>query len=66
MAVFVSFLSLYDLLQPLRSLASGWRALAAPHDAAVQMIDTSIVRVDQLPLASPATGDSPWAGREAV
>jgi hypothetical protein len=44
---------LYHLLQSLRSLASGWRvglyhdALAAAHDAAVQMIDTSIVRVHQ-------------------
>jgi hypothetical protein len=44
---------LHHLLQPLRSLASGrvWSrlidALAAAHDAAVQMIDTSIVRVHQ-------------------
>jgi transposase len=40
-------------LQPIRPLAAGWclgsfiDALAAPHDAAVQMIDTSIVRVLQ-------------------
>jgi transposase len=41
-------------------------ALAAAHDAAVQMIDTSIVRFISTPLASPATGGSPWAGREAA
>jgi len=46
--------SLRHLLQPLCSLAAGWclgaawiDALAAAHDAAVQMIDTSIVRVHQ-------------------
>ena len=43
----------YDLLQPLCPLAAGRRlgpimeALAAAHDAAVRMIDTSIVRVHQ-------------------
>src|SRR5882672_5179032 len=43
----------HHLLQSLRSVAAGWRldqimdALAAGHDAAVQMIDTSIVRVHQ-------------------
>jgi hypothetical protein len=42
------------LLEPLLSLAAGrvrsriTDALAAANDAAVQMIDTSIVRVDQL------------------
>jgi transposase len=41
-------------------------ALATAHDAAVQMIDTSIVRFISTPLASPATGGSPWAGREAA
>ena len=45
--------SIHHLLQPLRPLAAGgvWSriidALAAAHDAAVQMIDTSIVRVHQ-------------------
>jgi hypothetical protein len=45
--------SLHHLLQPLRSLAAGRRvgriidAFAVAHDAAVQMIDTSIVRVHQ-------------------
>ena len=44
---------LHDLLQSLRSLAKGWRldqildALTIAHDATVQMIDTSIVRVHQ-------------------
>jgi transposase len=43
----------HHLLQSLRTLATGGRlgwayeALAATHDAAVQMIDTSIVRVHQ-------------------
>ena len=41
-------------------------ALAAAHDAAVQMIDTSMCAFINTPLASLATGDSPWAGREAV
>jgi transposase len=42
--------ALYDLLQSLRSLGTGWclgpdhGALAAMHDAAVQMIDTSVVQ----------------------
>jgi hypothetical protein len=42
-----------DLLQSLRALVAGWRvdqitdALASAHDAAVLMIDTSIVRVHQ-------------------
>lgn len=45
--------SVHDLLQSVRSLATGgrvaelMRALAGAHDAAVQMIDTSIVRVHQ-------------------
>ena len=45
--------SLHHLLQSLRSLATGWRVgqdhecTGAAHDAAVQMIDTSIVRVHQ-------------------
>jgi Transposase DDE domain len=37
-------------------------AFAASHDAAVQMIDTSIVRFISTPLASPATGGSPRGG----
>jgi hypothetical protein len=41
-------------------------ALAAVHDAAVQMIDTSVVRVHQHAACIARTGDSPWAGREAV
>jgi transposase len=45
--------SVYDLLQSVRSLATSGRvgqimnALAGAHDAALQMIDTSIVRVHQ-------------------
>jgi hypothetical protein len=44
--------SLYDLLQPVRSLANGWHlglhgGLVEAHDGSVQMIDTSIVRVHQ-------------------
>jgi hypothetical protein len=46
--------SLHDMLQPLRALAAGgrlgWdneRVLAATHDPAVQMIDTSIIRMHQ-------------------
>ena len=51
--------------------AAAWsrimNALATAHDAAVQMIDTFIVRVHQhAALASLATRDSPWAGRTAV
>ena len=44
---------MHHLLQPFRPVAKGWSggrimdALAAAHDAAVQMIDTSIVRVHQ-------------------
>jgi transposase len=38
---------LHHLLQSLRPLAPGGDALAAAHDPAVQMIDTSIVRVHQ-------------------
>jgi hypothetical protein len=47
------FWAAHDLLQSLRSLAQGWRvgrimnALSTDYDAAVQMIDTSIVRVHQ-------------------
>jgi transposase len=47
------FWPVHHLLQPLRSLAAGgvWgkiiNALSGAHDAAVQMIDTSIVRVHQ-------------------
>jgi transposase len=37
-------------------------ALAAAHDAAVQMIDTSIVRVHQHGRASQGTSDSRWDG----
>jgi transposase len=44
----------YDLLQSFRSLAADWSlgpdhgcALAAAHDAGLQMIDTSVVRVHQ-------------------
>ena len=45
--------SMHHLLQPFRPVAKGrsvgriMDALAAAHDAAVQMIDTSIVRVHQ-------------------
>ena len=39
-------------------------ALADDHDAAVQMIDTSIVRVHQHGRASHEIGDSRWGGRE--
>ena len=48
-----SLWSPHHLLQSLRSLAASWRlgpdhdALAAGQDAAVQMIDTSVVRVHQ-------------------
>ncbi len=44
---------IHDLLQSLRSPAAGWclgrimDALAKGHDASMQMIDTSIVRVHQ-------------------
>ena len=40
-------------------------ALATTHDAAVQMIDTSIIRLSaciSTPPASRGTRDSPWAG----
>ena len=41
-------------------------ALAAAHDAAIQMIDTlSFASINTL-LASLATRDNPWAGRGAV
>ena len=39
-------------------------ALAAAHDAAVQMIDTSVVRVHQHGV-SPETRGRPWAGHGA-
>jgi hypothetical protein len=39
--------------------------LAASHDAAVQMIDTSIVRVHQTEPVSPATDKKIWVAREA-
>ena len=46
-----------------------WRrlmdALAAAHDAAVQMIDTTIVRVHQHAACVLETRLSPWAGHEA-
>ncbi len=41
-------------------------ALAATHDATVQMIDTSIIRVISLPSASLGTKDNPWADQAAV
>jgi transposase len=42
-------------------------ALAAAHDAAVQMIDIrQLFAFISTPLASPVTGGSPWAGREAA
>lgn len=41
-------------------------ALAGAHDAAVQMIDTSIVRVLSTVPASLGTEDSRWAGHTAV
>jgi transposase len=40
-------------------------ALAGAHDAAVQMIDTSIVRVHQHGACITRTEDSPWDGHEA-
>jgi transposase len=40
-------------------------ALAGAHDAAVQMIDTSIVRCISTVPASLGTEDSPWAGHGA-
>jgi hypothetical protein len=52
-AIYRKRLALHRLLPTLRSLAARRRlgriidALAAAHDAAVQMIDTSIVRVHQ-------------------
>jgi hypothetical protein len=45
--------SVHHLLQPFRSLATGWRlgrimdALGTAHHASVQMIDSSIVRAHQ-------------------
>ena len=55
---------LYHLLQPLSFAgpafgAASWTHLLSAHDAAVQMIDTSIVRVHQH-AACIATSDSPW------
>jgi transposase len=41
-------------------------ALAAAHDAAVQMINTSIVRVHQHAACIARNRGSPWAGREAA
>ncbi|EGP09607.1 hypothetical protein CSIRO_0765 [Bradyrhizobiaceae bacterium SG-6C] len=41
-------------------------ALAGAHDAAVQMIDTSIVRVHQHGIASQETGVNRWEGHAAV
>jgi transposase len=41
-------------------------ALAATHDAAVQMIDTSISAFISTPPASRGTDDSPWADHAAV
>jgi hypothetical protein len=38
----------------------GWH----PHDAAVQMIDTSIVRVHQHGDCIAGNKEQPWAGRE--
>jgi hypothetical protein len=40
-------------------------ALAAGHDAAVQMIATSIVRVHQHGACMLGTEDNQWAGHEA-
>ena len=40
-------------------------ALASAHDAAVQMIDTSIVRVHQHASVYAAIGVNPWAGLAA-
>src|SRR5262249_3281509 len=40
--------------------------LATMHDTAVQMIDTSIVRVHQHGACILAIGSSPWAGHEAA
>jgi hypothetical protein len=41
-------------------------ALAAAHDAEIQIIDTSIVRVHQHAACIARNKDSPWAGREEV
>jgi hypothetical protein len=41
------------------------KALSATHDATVQMIDTSIVRLHNT-LHRSRQEDSPWAAREAV
>ena len=40
--------------------------LAAPHDAAVQMIDTSIVRVHQHGACTPGIGANRWEGHGAA
>src|SRR5215472_4475348 len=40
-------------------------ALAAAHDGAVQMIDTSIVRVHSMERASPEVRGSRWGGHAA-
>jgi hypothetical protein len=47
-------------------LMSGDGKRSVVHDTAVQMIDTSIVRVPQHGSASLGTEDSQWAGHEAV
>jgi transposase len=41
-------------------------ALSADHDAAMQMIDTPSSAYTSTVPVSPATRDSPWAGREAA
>ena len=63
--------SVHHLLQSLRSLAASRRlakimsALAGAHDAAVQMIDTSVIRVHQHGACITRNEASPWAGHEA-
>lgn len=63
--------SVYDLLQSLRSLGRAGildqilNTLTAMHDAAVQMIDTSIVRLHQHGACIPAIVSNTWAARAA-
>jgi hypothetical protein len=68
------FRAAHDLLQSLRSLAQGWRVgpdhecikrRPRDHDAAVQIIATSMVRVHQHGPVSHTTKNNWWDGREA-
>src|SRR3984885_9415557 len=58
------------LLATIGSFAGVWGrlmdALAAAHDAEIQIIDPSIVRVHQHAAWIARHKDSPWAGREEV